>query len=177
MTPRSASIAAAALLLTACNADGAPADDGGQSPAPERSESASPAPTAAAGEPAQAAIWGTWEVTQARLSDPDGAVQAYGDAELAALAGLRLEFTSASARWINPQVDGGESEYSAFRMACDDPRVEPGDATDKLVITCGDGRAFGPPVDAAADQPQLTGDNRLTLRWFDGITLELRRAS
>ena len=177
MSLRSASLAAAALLLTACNADGWPADDAGQSSAPASIESAGPAPAAAAGEPAQAEIWGTWEIAEARLSDPDGPVQAYGDAELAALAGLQLEFAPAAARWTGPQIDGGESQYSAFRMACANPQVEPGDTADTLVITCADGSAFGPPADTATDQPKLTGDHRLTLRWFDGVTLELRRAS
>ena len=173
---RCASLAAAALIVSACGSGGADQAEQVQDRAPQAAAGTFDAGTAATGEPAQSAIWGTWVVSEARLTDPEGPVQAYGDEQLAALAGAELTVSREEARWTGAGIDGEDPQFSAFRMVCGDPQVLPGATPDTATITCADGSSFGPPAASADDQPMLTGDDALTLRWYDGVTLVLRRA-
>ncbi|GGD51256.1 hypothetical protein GCM10011411_08850 [Aurantiacibacter arachoides] len=141
---------------------------------PAQSEpSARPAP----GEPVEAAIYGRWDVTSARLTNPDGPVQAYGDDELRAIEAFELVIERGGIRWSGPALSGGGPAYSAFAAACDTPEPRPSGSDGGLSLMCADGTAFGPPPGNAQPALRLDGNDALTVRWFDGVTLELERAS
>tara|TARA_A100001391_G_scaffold129559_1_gene88699 strand:+ start:47981 stop:48475 length:495 start_codon:yes stop_codon:yes gene_type:complete len=155
---------AAALLLAACGGQGE-----GDAPAP--AEAVPSAEAVAPGEPAMGEIWGDWVVRKASLSNPDGPVQAYGSAELDALKGLELTITSDEILWTGPHIDGDDPQYFSFRDACEYPQIVPGDTSETVAITCAGDTTFGPP----GEQTRLSGDDSLTLPWYDGVTLELQR--
>lgn len=185
---------AGALLIAACadnttadnTAMGDSASDAASQPAQEQpgaaastAATATPADTAtlAAGEPVQVAIYGQWQVVQARLTDPSARVQAYGDAQLAAMKGLRLNIARNSAKWIGSAIASDPASYSSFISACANPASRESGSAGGVVLTCADGQRFGPPDADGEPTLQLEGDDNLTVRWFDGVTLELRRAS
>ena len=165
-------------LLAACNevAD----DDVGDATTPDQPVATAVidpvgSPSVAPGEPVEAAIWGTWDVTSARLTDPSGPVQAYGDSELAALGDLELTIAEDQVRWSGAPLHGVLAEYSSFDFECANPRPEATDSNG-LVLHCTGGSEFGPPSAGGNSALELTGNDALTLVWFDGVTLELRRA-
>lgn len=183
MIYRTAAVVAGALLIAACadntTAGNAAAGDSASAASASTAPVATPADTAtlAAGEPVQAAIYGQWRVAQARLTDPSGRVQAYGDAQLAAMKGLRLNIDRNSAKWSGSVIAGDPATYSSFISACANPAPGESGSAGGVVLTCADGQRFGPPDADGEPTLQLEGDDNLTVRWFDGVTLELRRAS
>lgn len=189
MISRAAAVAASVLLIAACADDATPdksASDAASEPVQDQSGAATPATamatpadlaTLAAGEPVAAAIYGQWNVTQARLTDPAARVQAFGDAQLAAMKGLRLAISRHSAAWSGGLLASDPAAYSSFRQVCADPRPRERGNAGGVALSCADGKPFGPPEANGQPTLQLEGDNQLVLRWFDGVTLELRRAS
>ena len=174
---RWAGCSAAALFLAACGGQGEgdtpePASSGIAMPEAASSAADTGAPAPAPGEPATAVIWGDWVVQKASLSNPDGPVQAYGLDDLAALKGLELTIARDEILWTGAHIDGDDPQYSAFRDVCENPQIAPGDTSDAVTIACAGDTTFGPPAD---EQTRLSGDDRLILPWYDGVTIELRR--
>ena len=175
---------AAGLLAASCTdvPDNAALDTGDadtatpMATAPDAASSSDGESSAAPGEPVEAAIYGRWDVTAARLTNPDGPVQAYGTDQLRALQDLELTVERNAVRWSGAPLTDDAQGYIAFTMACDTPQPAALGDAGGVTLTCADGDAFGPPGNAAEPVMQLDGDDDLTVRWFDGVTLELRRA-
>ena len=114
---------------------------------------------------------GTWKVVETRLTRPNG-VTALGDAELEAARSLSLSVTPSSVSWQGDAISGPLKGYS-FDATCADPTRNPA-AQGGFSLRCADGETFGPAVSgspAFAQDP----DGTVTVNWFDGITLVLRK--
>lgn len=114
---------------------------------------------------------GTWKVVETRLTRPHG-VTALGDAELEAARSLSLSVTPSSVSWQGDAISGPLKGYS-FDATCADPIRNP-EAQGGFSLRCADGETFGPAVSgspAFAQDP----DGKVTVNWFDGITLVLRK--
>ena len=172
--------ALATALLCACDGGVDTLDDGTDAEptatlpsadaAPVESEPA-PAETLAPGEPVQAAIWGDWLVTDARLTDANAPVQAYGPEQLDQLDGARLSIAREAATWSGAAIE----DDTAFRGDCASPQPEAVGA-DGVLLRCDGGTTFGPPASGSVPTMRMLGNDQLVLRWFDGVTLELERA-
>lgn len=173
---RTAAVAASVLLIAACADNGTPGSSASDAPS-QIAQDRRDAAALATGEPVQAAIYGEWEVVAAHLTYPAGRVQAFGDAQLAAMKGLRLSIDRDSAGWSGPLLASDPASYSSFQLVCATPAPSENGNSGGVVLTCADGEPFGPPGMNGEPTLQLKGDNTLIVRWFDGVTLELRRAS
>ena len=115
-------------------------------------------------------MWGNWTVTSARLSNPDGPVQAYGPEQLSELRGTRLTIARDEAGWTGPAT----IDNTAFASSCSQPLPEAvGD--DGVLIRCADGNVFG--FASGSNTWRMVGNDHMVIPWFDGVTLELDRTS
>ncbi|RIV88872.1 hypothetical protein [Aurantiacibacter zhengii] len=163
-------------MLAACSAaEEDVVDSEPTEPSTESVATAEPSPLPPAGEPVSAAIFGTWNATSARLSYPQGGAQAYGDKQLSALEQLSLTIDRGAARWQGAALEGDLSAYSSFTETCEQPEPDAAPSGDELVLLCEGGESFG-PGSAEAPNIEFDGDDAFTIRWFDGVELDMRRA-
>ena len=163
------SAAASLTLVAACSdadADSA-ADTETTAPAADTATDAEEQPTMPEGPLAN----GTWKVVETRLTRPNG-VTALGDAELEAARSLSLSVTPSSVSWQGDAISGPLKGYS-FDATCADPTRNP-EAQGGFSLRCADGETFGPAVSGS---PAFAQDpyGKVTVNWFDGITLVLRK--
>ena len=164
------------LALAACS-------EPAEAPAETEAANASEVTETAAGEPGAPAdseqptmpggplANGTWKVVETRLTRPNG-VTALGDAELEAARSLSLSVTPSSVSWQGDAISGPLKGYS-FDATCAGPTRNPA-AQGGFSLRCADGETFGPAISgspAFAQDP----DGKVTVNWFDGITLVLRK--
>ncbi|MFK4004357.1 hypothetical protein [Qipengyuania sp. NPDC077563] len=169
--------AASLSLVAACSGADEPAET---DTAADREATENAAETAAA-EPAadaeQPAIPegpladGTWKVVETRLTRPNG-VSAIGDAELAAARNLSLSVTPSSINWQGDAISGPLKGYG-FDANCASPIRNP-EARGGFSLRCDDGETFGPAVSGTPAFAQ-NSDGTVTVNWFDGMTLVLRK--
>ncbi len=169
------SAAASLTLVAACSDADAPAEadtaTASEAMANAAAEPGPPADTQQTTVPEGPLANGTWKVVETRLTRPNG-VTALGDAELEAARGLSLSVTPSSVSWQGDAISGPLKGYS-FDATCADPIRNP-EAQGGFSLRCADGETFGPAVSgspAFAQDP----DGRVTVNWFDGITLVLRK--
>ena len=171
------SAAASLSLVAACSDANAPAetDMAAESEATENAaETAAVEPAADAEQPAMPEgplADGTWKVVETRLTRPNG-VSAIGDAELAAARNLSLSVTPSSISWQGDAISGPLKGYG-FDANCAGPIRNP-EAQGGFALRCDDGETFGPAVSGTPAFAQNT-DGTVTVNWFDGITLVLRK--
>ena len=167
------SAAASLTLVAACSDAGAPAEADTAADTETTAPAAETAPTDAVqpAMPEGPLANGTWKVVETRLTRPNG-VTALGDAELEAARGLSLSVTPSSVSWQGEAISGPLKGYS-FDATCADPTRNP-EAQGGFSLRCADGETFGPAISgspAFAQDP----DGKVTVNWFDGITLVLRK--
>ena len=112
--------------------------------------------------PVPAALAGTWVVVGNTVEG--GPVQAYVPND-AGIIGARLTVDAKLARWTS-------RDPALARVTCGKPLMRPASLR-RFTLACAGGGLFGP--DSAQPGFTVTGPDRMSLRWFDGLVLRLRK--
>ena len=120
------------------------------------------APAAARDLPVPAALAGTWVVVGNTVEG--GPVQAYVPND-AGIIGARLTVDAKVARWTS-------RDPALARVVCARPVMRPASLR-RFALACAGGTVFGP--EPAQPAFTVTGPDRMSLRWFDGLVLRLRK--